>query len=57
MLSKEQKKMVLKWKDMFERYNEGYIGPGSCDEDGDYDDDDDDDDWDGDSYRPVSIGG
>jgi hypothetical protein len=35
-LSKDDRKMVLGWKDMLESYNEGYIGPGSCD-DGDDD--------------------
>lgn len=40
-LSKDDRKMVQQWKGMFERYNEGYIGPGTCgddDHDGGYDD-------------------
>jgi len=44
MLDKDMQKSVLGWKDMLEKYNEGYIGPGSCDEsdcDG-YDDDEGD---------------
>jgi len=51
MLDKDMQKDVLKWKGMFEKYNEGYIGPGHCgddDHDDDYDDDhgdDDDDDY------------
>ena len=40
-LNKEQRKMVLEWKDLFEQYNEGYSGPGHCDDN--YDDDTDDD--------------
>jgi hypothetical protein len=44
MLSKDQRKDVLRWKGELEEFNEGYIGPGHCDEDddGDYDDDGDD---------------
>ena len=30
-LSKADKKMVLKWKSMFDGYNNGDIGPGHCD--------------------------
>jgi len=39
-LDRDSQKMVLKWKGMLEEYNEGMIGPGSCDED-EYDDGDD----------------
>jgi hypothetical protein len=31
-LDKNDMKMVLKWKDMLEDYNEGMTGPGSCDD-------------------------
>jgi hypothetical protein len=31
-LSQDERQMVMDWKDMLEDYNEGYIGPGSCDE-------------------------
>lgn len=50
MLSKDDQKMVLKWKDMLEKYNEGDIGPGSCDDDDDHYDDGDDRDGDHDDY-------
>ncbi len=33
-LSKQDMKMVLHWKNMLEMYNEGEIGPGLCDEEG-----------------------
>jgi hypothetical protein len=39
-LSKDQQKMVLKWKGKFEDYNEGEIGPGHCDDDEDGDEED-----------------
>jgi hypothetical protein len=39
-LSKDDRQMVLYWKDMLDDYNNGHIGPGHCD---DYDDDDDPD--------------
>jgi hypothetical protein len=32
MLSGEQRQMVLSWMERLDSYNEGYIGPGSCDE-------------------------
>ena len=31
-LSREDKDMVLAWKDMFDNYNNGLIGPGHCDD-------------------------
>lgn len=31
-LSQDDRQMVMDWKDMLESYNEGMIGPGSCDE-------------------------
>lgn len=40
-LSKDLKKDVLNWMSTFDQYNNGYIGPGHCDEfdpDGDYTD-------------------
>ena len=40
-LSKDQQKMVSKWKGKLEEYNEGEIGPGHCDEDDDDEEDDD----------------
>jgi len=49
-LSKDDQKMVLKWKGQCESYNEGEIGPGSCgdmDEDHDSDSTDYDHDYDG----------
>ena len=39
-LDKEQQKMILAWKDVFDDYNNGEIGPGYC---GDMDGDDYDD--------------
>ena len=30
-LSKDDRKIVLEWKDMLDEYNNGEIGPGSCD--------------------------
>jgi len=30
-LTQEQKQMVMKWKYLFESYNNGIIGPGNCD--------------------------
>jgi hypothetical protein len=42
-LDGEQRQMVLHWMGTLDQYNNGYIGPGHCYEDGDdYDDDDDD---------------
>jgi hypothetical protein len=41
-LEMSQKHKVLGWKDMLDDYNNGYIGPGSCDDEGDWGDDDDD---------------
>ena len=38
MLSKDDRQMVLEWKDMFDMYNNGHIGPGHCDEYDDHDD-------------------
>ncbi|MDH4157439.1 MAG: DNRLRE domain-containing protein [candidate division Zixibacteria bacterium] len=32
-LSEEDRDMVMGWQDMFDDYNNGYIGPGHCDED------------------------
>lgn len=32
-LDRADQKMILQWKDLFEQYNEGYTGPGSCDDD------------------------
>ena len=32
-LSRQDKKMVNGWKDMFDKYNNGCIGPGHCDDD------------------------
>ncbi len=34
-LTRDQKNMVLQWKDQFDMYNNGWIGPGHCDEDDD----------------------
>ncbi len=36
-LSHSEMQMVLDWHDMLDDYNEGYIGPGHCDEDEDFD--------------------
>jgi len=46
-LDRDQRKMILEWKDIFDDYNNGLIGPGHCDGyDDDYDDDWDDEDED-----------
>ncbi len=41
-IGKTAQKMVLGWMETLDDYNNGYIGPGHCD-DGDYDDEEDDD--------------
>jgi len=39
MLSKDDQQQVLQWKGQIESYNEGYTGPGTCDDGDDPDDD------------------
>lgn len=59
MLSKDDQHMVSGWKDMLEQYNEGMIGPGSCDDDYDddmddnYEDDNDDEDDDAEGINSL----
>ena len=58
-LSKDDRKMVQQWKGMFESYNEGYIGPGTCgddDHDGGYDDNNGYDDDSGDDILDGGSG-
>ncbi len=64
-LSKQDKRMVLRWKVKLNAYNDGDIGPGHCGDQGDHDgdwgnDDDNDHDGNGDhegrNYRYVNRG-